>query len=154
MIKTCGLYTIKDEYFSRFDAAGKMMDNKYARRPYYCGIKADNGILWLIPLSSKVEKYSLAIKRYEDKCGDGNCIFYYIAKLKGKESAFLIGDVIPCVDEYIAKPFTIKGAPFVIEDRSDIKALRSKLVRFLALVRAGKLHPNVDILDIEKQLLR
>ena len=93
MIKKCGLYTVKDEYFIRFDTHGQMMDNKYARRPYYCGIQADDGILWLIPLSSKVEKYSLAIQRYEDKCGKGNCLFYYIAKLKGRESAFLIGDV-------------------------------------------------------------
>lgn len=153
MTQVCGLYTVKDEYFARFDKNHLMLDNKEEKRPYYCGLRADNGLLWLIPLSSKIEKYSQLIERYEVNCGKGKCVFCYIAKLKGKKSAFVIGDAIPCTDRYILKPFTVGGEAFVIRDKTDIKNLRNKLSRFLSLVRIGKLKPYVDILAIEKELL-
>lgn len=154
MIQICGLYTIKDEYFYKFDPAHVMMDNKKQCRPYYCGVRADTGILWLIPLSSKVEKYSAAIERQEKKHGKGNCIYYYIAKLKGRKNAFLIGNAIPCTERYILKPFTLGGVPFIIKDQQDIKALKNRLSRFIALVRTGVIHPNADILSIEQALLK
>lgn len=86
MTQVCGLYTVKDEYFARFDKNHLMLDNKEEKRPYYCGIRAGNGLLWLIPLSSKIEKYSQLIERYEVNCGKGKCVFCYIAKRKGRKS--------------------------------------------------------------------
>ena len=148
-----GLYIVKDEFFERFDKKHNLMDNKQERRPYYFGLEDKNGIIWLVPLSSKVEKYSSAIARYETRLGEGRCIFYYIAKVKDAERAFLIGDAFPCTEYYIKKPFTVKGAPYVIKNEKDIKALRSKLSQFLVLVRNGKLHPNANILAIEKLLV-
>ena len=150
MIKECGLYIIRDNYFSEFNTSGKMMSNKYERRPYYCGITMKNGIVWMIPISSQVKKYAASIKDDEEKRGE--CIFCYIARLKDRDSAFLIGDAIPCTEKYIKKAFTVSGKPFVIEDKEDIKEIRRKLSRFISLVRLGKLHPYVDILSIEKKL--
>lgn len=154
MIKTCGLYVISDEFFERYDSSHKLMLNKGEKRPYYCGIVAGNGILWLIPLSSQVDKYRKSIEADELKHGKGNCIFHYIAKVKGKDNAFLIGNAFPCTEAFIKKPFTIAGVPYVIQNQKDIAAVQQKLSRFIALVRNGRLHPNANIMDIEKSLLK
>lgn len=153
MIDNHGLCVLSDRYFEQFKmfCHNRNMDNKSEKRPYYLAVRGDD-IMWLVPLSSKVDKYTLAIERYEQKHGKGNCIFYYIAKIKRKDSVFLIGDVIPVTEEYIKKPFTVGGKPFVIENTHIIKQIKSRLSRYLTLVRAGKLSPAVDILGIEKEL--
>lgn len=148
--KNCGLYLVSDQYFSDYPNI-RHMSKKHEGRPYYLAVKGDNGILWLIPLSTKVEKYSAKIAADEKKYGE--CLFYYIAKVKGRDNAFLIGNVIPASEQYIKKPFTVLGKPFVIEDKKDIKKIRSKLSRYLTLVRRGMMKPAVDILEIERKLL-
>lgn len=150
-IKDYGLCIIKDKYFLDFPNI-RHMDNKYESRPYFAAIKLDNEIIWLIPLSSRVDKYKKKmqadIKKY------GSSIFYYISKVKGEDKVFLIGNMIPATEEYIKKPFTVNGKPFVIEDKADIKKIVSKSKRYLKLVRIGKLKPAVDILEIEAEFLK
>ena len=145
-----GLCKISDKYFSDFSSPRHMF-NKHENRPYYLAIKRQNGIYWLIPLSSQVEKYRAKIQA--DEKTHGESIFYHIAQVKGKESVFLIGNVIPVTEEYIIGPFTVAGIPYVLANKEEIKAIRSKLSRYLAMVRNGKLHPSVDILEIERKLL-
>lgn len=152
MLASYGLYVLSEDYFAKYGTK-YTMDNKHGARPYYFAVAAQNGILWLVPLSSKVEKFRLSIEADEKRHGKGSCIFHYIAKVKGKESAFLIGDVIPATEKYIDHAFTVGGVPFIIGDKADIKAIQSKLSRFLTLVRRGKLKPFVDILAIERALL-
>lgn len=151
MLEENGLYILSDDYF-RVYGNPNMMSNKYEMRPYYLAIRGKDGVIWLVPLSSKVEKYRLSIQADEAKRGKGNCIFHYIATVRGKESAFLIGDAIPVIDKYIVRPFTINGAPFVVANQQDIKAIRKKLAKYLALVRAGRLKPYFDIMGIEAAL--
>lgn len=152
MIENCGLYIVTDEFFLKYDRDSKLMLNKNERRPYYCGINI-NGIVWLVPLSTKVEKYKKIIYATEKKHGKGKCVFYHIAKVKQEERAFLIGDAFPCTEKYIKKPFTISGIPYILRNKADVIAIRKRLSRFIALVRNGNLHPNADILRIEKALL-
>ena len=149
-VETNGLCVISDQYFTDFPNI-RHMSNKHEARPYYLAIHGENGIVWTIPLSSQVDKYQAKISSDEKKHGE--CIFYYIARVKGRQSAFLIGNVIAVVEAYIKKPFTIQGVPFVVEDKADIKKIQSKLKRYLTMVRYGKLRPAVDILGIERQLI-
>lgn len=145
-----GLCKISDMYFSDYSNPRHMF-NKHENRPYYLAIKRPTGIYWLIPLSSQVEKYRAKIQAEEKAHGES--IFCHIAQVKGKESVFLIGNVIPVTEEYITGPFTVAGIPYVLGNKEEIKAIRSKLNRYLAMVRNGKLHPAVDILEIERKLL-
>lgn len=149
-VSTYGLCIISDDFFKDFPDV-RHMSNKHESRPYYLAIKQQDGIVWVVPLSSQVEKYKAKIEEDEKKHKD--CLFYYITRLKGRESVFLVGNVIPVTEKYITKPFTISGKPFVIQDKQDIKKIKSKLSRYLTMVRNGKIKPNVDILGIEKRLL-
>lgn len=150
MVSTYGLCIVSDKYFEDFPSI-RHMSNKHEGRPYYLAIRGENGIIWLVPLSSQVEKYRAKMKADEEKYGDS--LFHYIARVKGKDSAFLIGNTIPVTDEYIKKPFTICGVPFVVQDKKDTKKIQSKLSRYLTMVRRGKMKPAVDILAIERKLI-
>lgn len=145
-----GLCKLSDKYFEDFSNPRHVF-NKQEKRPYFYAIRKENGIVWLVPLSSQVEKYQSKIQ--EDANKHRECIYYYIAKVKGNESAFLIGNAIPVTDKYIVGPFTVNDIPFVIKNKNDIKQIKSRLNKYLALVKRGKLSPAVDILSIEKSLL-
>lgn len=151
-VQKFGLCIVSDKYFRDFPHP-RHMDNKSESRPHYLAMEATNGIIWLIPLSSQVEKYREKITRGEEKYGKGNHIFHYITRLRGQEKVFLIGNAIPVTDQYIIRPFTISKVPFVIGDEKDRKALQSKLSQYLAMVRGGRFRSEVDILSIENQLL-
>ena len=146
----CGLYTIKDKYFSDFKS-DRHMHNKSEGRPYYLSIQMKNGIVWFIPLSSKVEKNKAKIAQDESKFGD--CLFYHIMDFMGGERALLIGNMIPVTQEYIKQEFTIMNRQYVVRNVDTVKAVRKKAARYLSLVRNGKLRPYVDILKIERQLI-
>ena len=145
-----GLCVIDDRYFLDYPSV-RHMSNKHESRPYYLAVYAKDGIIWAVPLSSHVDKYGAKIKADERRYGE--CLFYTIAKVKGRESAFLIGNAIPVTEEYIKKPFTVAEVPYVVKNKQLVKELKGKLSRYLALVRQGKMKPAVDILAIEKKLL-
>lgn len=63
-IEPCGLYIISDQYFLDFPNE-RYMDNKKESRPHYYAIRDNDGIFWMIPLSSKVEKYRVKIEKTE-----------------------------------------------------------------------------------------
>lgn len=127
------------------------MYNKTENRPYYLAVQDKNGIIWMIPISNKVEKYKAKIavdsKRY------GECLTCCIIHFMGEERAVLIGNMIPVIPEYIKGEFTIMNTHYVIRNKETIKAISKRSSRYLSLVRAGKLCPFVDILSIEKVLL-
>ncbi|MDL2254627.1 hypothetical protein LJC49_11310 [Ruminococcaceae bacterium OttesenSCG-928-I18] len=54
-----GLYVIKGRYYADFPDPC-LMSNKGGRPFYYC-VEDKDGLLWMIPISSKVEKYEAAI---------------------------------------------------------------------------------------------
>jgi len=80
-VSTYGLCVVKDSYFLEFPNV-RHVSNKHENRPYYLAVHGANGIIWVIPLSSKVDKYREKIKQDEQKYG--NCLFYYITRVKGQ----------------------------------------------------------------------
>lgn len=149
-VGTYGLCVIKDKFFEDFPH-NNHMQNKNESRPYFLAIKGCDEIFWLVPISSRVDKYKAKIEKDTEKFGE--CLFCHIGRIMGRESAFLIGNMIPVTEEYIKKPFTVCGAPYVVQDKELIKQIRTRASRYLALVRAKKLSPYVDILEIERILL-
>lgn len=65
-IEPFGLYIIKDKYFVDFPN-DKHMQNKGENRPHYYAIKDGDGLYWMIPISSKVDKFRAKIEDVERK---------------------------------------------------------------------------------------
>lgn len=144
-----GLYIISDSYFVDFPSI-RHMDNKHESRPYYYAVKDGSGLFWMVPISHKVEKYADKIRR--DEARHRKSVFCYIAKLKGSDRAFLTGNVIPVSAKYIKRPFSVNRVPYVLKNQEDAAEIRYRVMRYIALVKAGKLTPAVDILRIAERL--
>ena len=146
-----GFYKLKDKYFSDFPSPNnRYIDNKNGKRPYYLAFTDNSGIIWLLPISSKVDKYKAKISADENKYGE--CITSHIIQFMGEERAVLIGNMIPVIPEYIEGAFTIKNRHYVVRDSATVKAIKKRAARYLSLVRAQKLYPVVDILRTERIL--
>lgn len=151
-IEISGLYIIDDQYFMDFPN-DRYMWNKGEARPHYYAIQDSDGIFWMIPLSSKVEKYRAKIDATEKAHGNGSCIMYYIAPIHGQERAILICDMFPVSDKYILRPYTISGVPYVIRNESIRKAINTKAKRYLSMVKRGILKSPLNILETKQKIL-
>lgn len=147
-----GFYKVKDRYFTDFPSPDdRYMHNKAENRPYYLAIQDANGIIWLLPLSTQIEKYKRKIEADEERYGE--CLKYYMLGFMGGERAVLIGNMIPVIPEYISGEFTIAKEHYIVKNEKAIKAIQKRVRKYLALVRRGKLKPYVDILATEEKLL-
>ena len=103
-------YFLKDEYFVRFPDENiqrnhEMIDGMLHDKPCFCAIKGNNNIFWLIPISSKVDKYHrLAEKKIEKY---GRCDTIKFGNVLGFEKAFLIQNMIPVTDNYVKSEYVV-----------------------------------------------
>lgn len=151
-IEISGLYIISDQYFADFPN-DRHMDNKGEARPHYYAVQDSDGIYWMIPLSTKVEKYRTKIAATESIHGNGSCVMYCIAPIHGQDRAILICDMFPVTEQYILRPYTIGGVPYVVRNKNIQKAIRTKAMRYLSLVKRGVLTSPLNILVTKQQLL-
>jgi len=149
-----GIYKIKDKFFDDFPDP-YLKTNKDESRPcYFCFKEESTGLLWMIPMSKKIEKYKSIInkKQLQNK----PCDILHVAKLgNDQESAFLIQDIFPITDEYILNEYTINGVILKITNDVLANIIERKAKTILMLIRKGvKLfNTQPDILKIEKTLL-
>lgn len=147
-----GLYTVKGKYFSDFKRP-YWMDNKNEHRPYYYLLKDNDGILWVIPLSSQTNNYAMKIQKVEQSRGSGNCLYYHIAPIASIDRVFLIGDMFPISEDYIKAPFTIDRRHYISRNKRVNSVVQSKAMRFLKLVEQGKIKSRNDIMGIKRILM-
>lgn len=145
-----GLYLVKDEYFQRFPSKTWMW-NKKEQRPHYYAVKI-NDLLWMVPMSTKTEKYKEKITKEEEKHGKGNCVYYHTGVIAGIERAFIISGMLPITSEYIAKTYDVDHRPYIVQDKRLKRQLRSKVMRYIRLLEQGKLKDQNNVLQIRKTL--
>ena len=147
-------YFIKDNFFEDISDPALMLNKEDGRgRPCFFAIEDSDGLFWMIPISSKVEKYHLVFEKKMEK--SGKCDTIYFANVLGQERAFLIQNMFPIIEEYIADEYIQmpNRNPVMIAETSS-KELLEKFKTILALVKHGKsnvVFPN--ILKIRELLL-
>lgn len=133
-----GFYILKDEYFLDMKDP-YLKNNKDGKRPFYfCleGCFKGKKIYWMIPLSSKVNKFrNIMINRQVNhKPNDG----LFICKLpSGRKSAFLIQDIFPITDKYIKREYTLGGNHMILKREKDIKIIKKKSTKIIRLILRG-----------------
>ena len=139
-----GFYILKDEFFNYVNDPF-LKDNKDGNRPFYYCIEEetdDKKLYWMIPLSSRVEKYRKIIETKESqrKPTDG----LYICDLpSGRESVFLIQDMFPITDRFVEREYTLGGNHLLLVKEKDVSAILSKAKKVRNLIRKGiKLTPT------------
>jgi len=119
---------------------------------FYAFRDKSSGLLWLIPLSSQVEKYrtyyELKIKR------NGCCDTLAFGEVLGHEKAFLIQNMCPATEEYISNIYIDSSTcqPIRINHKTE-KEIVEKAKKVLALHKHGKKIIFPDVTAIERNLL-
>ena len=152
-MKKTGFYIIKDKFFE------DMLDpylkgNKAENRPhYYCFEDTNTGIYWMIPLSSRIDKYRRIIDKKE-KAGKP-CDILHIVKLDdSRESAFLIQDMFPITVEYIEREYTIAGNHLMLTSEHTATEIEQKARKVIGMLKRGiKFTPTQpDVMAILEKL--
>ena len=146
------VYHVKNEYF-KFVNDEKLMRNHegVATRPnYFCLKMEDEEIMWFIPMSSKIEKYSKIIENKVKKYK--KCDTIIIGNYRGRKQAFLIQNMFPITPKYIDHIDTIEGRVLKVASETRREIIK-KVNKIFALKKSGVnlIFPNVD--KIKEQLL-
>lgn len=148
-----GIYLVDDLYFADFPS-GTWMQNKSSTRPHYYVFKDSSGLPWMIPMSSKTEKYKRKISDLEAVHGKGKCAFYHIGFVNGRESAFIISGMFPVTSKYILRSYDMQEQPVIIKNATLNADIRRKAVRYIKLLEQGKLKDMNNVLSIRQSLLQ
>ena len=105
-------YHIKDAYFSVVNESSLMSNYENGGyRPHYLAVKDSENpdILWMIPISSKYEKF----KNLHDKMMTkyNRCTKIVLGKCGGRDAAYLIQNAFPITADYLDHIHTLQGQP-------------------------------------------
>ena len=153
-MQKCGFYIISDEFYNDFPDP-YLMGNKSESRPHCYALRDDkSGLYWMIPMSSRVEKYEQIIDRHTKN--NKPCDILHIAKIVGKKaSVFLIQDIFPVTEKYISHEYTVGKKHLTITNEKLAAIIEHKSRKTLGMIRRGvKFSPTQpNVLEIEKKLL-
>lgn len=152
-MKETGFYFIKDSFFEEM-ADPYLKWNKAESRPhYYCFEDEATGIYWMIPLSSRIDKYKRIMEK--KKLAGKPCDILHIVKLDDKkESVFLIQDMFPIMEKYIEREYTIGGNHLMLTSEHNIKEIERKARKVMGMLKHGvKFTPTQpDVMAILEKL--
>ena len=150
-------YHLKDEFFSKVkkDASDNSLminkENGNYRPHFYClEDERANGLYWVVPISSKVEKYRKIQEQKIDRFGKCNTIV--IGLFAGNENAFLIQNMFPITSKYFDHLHTVNNLPITIHN--DVRAnIETYVKEVISITRAGKRVLFADVEHIERLML-
>lgn len=151
-------YYLDDQYFIDFPD-DKLMKNKESidgvlhDRPCFYAFKDNTSdIYWMIPFSSKVEKFKKIYKKKIEKYR--RCDTIVFGNILGHEKAFLIQNMCPVTTYYIKNEYLDSNTNLPVRIQGNLeKVLIEKAHHVLALQRKGCKLIFPDVIKIESILL-
>ena len=151
-IKPGYVYHIKDTYFdiAKDDKLMQNYEGGSCRPTYFCLKDEKTGLLWVVPMSSRTEKYRDIINK--DVAHFGKCLKIHIGEYAGRANAFLFQNMFPILPKYISHVHTIRQNPVPVSQRLQTVLDR----RFREVFRLHKRGAKVvftDVTRLEKLML-
>lgn len=140
------VYHIKDEYFAKAND-NNLMQNKEGgtyRPTFFClRDKHHNGLIWMVPMSSRISKFQAIHDKQQAKYG--KCLTVIIGEYDGRASAFLLQNMFPITEKYLDHLHTRNGNPVPVK-HSLAQEVRSNMQQLLQLIYKGKkvVFPDVN----------
>jgi hypothetical protein len=124
------------------------------KRPHYLAVKdSATKLYWLVPCSSRIEKFETIIhtRRANGKPTDG----IRIVIIQDNKTALLFQDMFPVAERYIEAPYIRGGQEVRIADPKVIADLEKNAKKVLSLLRHGvRFTPTQpDVFNIETLML-
>ena len=158
-MKIEGFYFLKDQYFTDFPDKDLMRNHPKTatgdhHRPCFLCMRdgTHNDILWMIPISSKVNKYNAIRNRKIQRFG--KCDTIVMKKVRGTSAVLLIQNMCPATTKYLLARYEVNGKPVDLTEQEKAEVLK-KARKVLGLYEHGKkdlIFPDIE--KIKKELLK
>lgn len=146
------VYHIKDEYFMKANDPSLMQnkENGSYRPTFYCMRDEKTSLFWLVPLSSRIEKFRAIYDKQIEKYG--NCLTIVMGEYDGKQAAFLLQNMFPITEKYLDHIHTRNNNPVPVKYSIQTE-VSTKMKRILQLHARGKKIVFPDISRLEGLML-
>ena len=147
-IKVGYVYHIKSLYFERVqdDKLMRNHEGESFRPTYFCLKDKKTGLLWVVPMSSRVNKYQVVIDKDTERYG--KCVKIVVANYADKPTAFLFQNMFPILPKYFNHVHTIAGRPMAVHHSIQSKLTRSfNEMRHLHANGIIKIFPDINRLE-------
>lgn len=149
-MKNGHFYFIKDSFYDALPDCRLMTNKGYVTgekggRPcHYCF--EYEGVYWMIPISSKIQKFQAI---YDSKIKKrGYCDTIRFGYVNGQKRAFLIQNCFPVTQDYIDEEYTINQGTIPVTVSGDLsKELDALLRKVIRLYNSGKC---IVLTDLDK----
>lgn len=146
------VYHIKDEYFEKVND-NMLMQNKENgtyRPTFYCLKDEKTSLLWMVPLSSRVDKFRAIHDKQAKKYG--RCLTIVLGEFDGKSAAFLLQNMFPVTEYYLDHIHTRNNNPVPVK-YSIHSEINTNMKRLRQLHKRGSKVVFPDITRLEEIML-
>ena len=148
------VYFIKDAFFEFVQDPYLMRNYPTTMRPHYYAIKdGRTGLYWMIPCSSKVEKYERIIAKRQRNGRE--TVSLKITQIAGKKAALLLQDMFPVSASFVEEPYFRGGQAVQIANPNERLEIDRAARRVIRMLRQGTQFTRFqpDALRIEQLML-
>lgn len=153
-IMTGSLYFVSNDFFVKIQDPYLKINYEDTKRPHYFAFRdSETGLYWLVPCSSKIEKFEHLIQKKQEQHKPTDTI--KIVKVFGRKTVLLFQDMFPVIARYIDDQYIKGGQPVKIADPKLIQELEKNARKIINLLHRGvRFTPTQpDIIKIEKIML-
>jgi hypothetical protein len=153
-LKAGNVYFISDSFFEKVNDPFLKINYKTTKRPHYFAFQDTiTSLYWLVPCSSKIDKYENIVKKKQEQHKPTDTI--KIIKIQNQKAVLLFQDMFPITDKYISEPYIRGGQLYYIADPKLISNLERTARKIVTLLHRGiKFTPTQpDINRIEKLMI-
>ena len=146
------VYHIKDEYFVKAQD-DMLMQNKESGnyRPTYYALKDDaTGLLWMIPMSAKYDKYKVIHDKQVEKYG--RCLTIVLGEFADQQATFLLQNMFPITPHYLDHIHTKSGNPLPVK-YSIQQTIQTKIKQIFQIHSRGRKIVFTDIDRLRKIMI-
>lgn len=147
-------YFVSDEFFIKVQDPYLKINYENTKRPHYFAfIDNKTGLYWLVPCSSKIEKFERLIQKKREQHKPTDTI--KVIKVFNRKTVLLFQDMFPVIATYIDGQY-IKGGQVVrIADPKIMNEMEKNAKKMINLLHRGvRFTPTQpDVLKIEKIML-
>lgn len=148
------VYFVRDSFFQKVMDPYLKINYDTTKRPHYFAFQdEETSLYWLVPCSSKTEKFERILEQKKERHKPTDTI--KIVTIQNRKTALLFQDMFPTTAGYIDGPYIRGGQPVYIADLKVVRELEKTAKKVIKLIRRGiKFTPTQpDVNRIEKLML-
>ncbi|MBN4062688.1 MAG: hypothetical protein COA82_02935 [Alkaliphilus sp.] len=150
IIESGYMYFISDEFFKKINDPCLKINYKNTKRPHYYVIKDNKtSLYWVVPCSSKVDKFQAIINKKEALNKSANAI--KIINIQGKKTALLFQDMFPISEKYFFEQYIRGGQPVFIANPKQVELLQKNAKKIIKMihrdVKFTPTQPNANLIE-------